>query len=200
MNDARLAEVHRIGNPGILMTDLATHYLDEARRQMRGTKRLADAAMAQLKDEELFVGLDPESNSVALMVKHLAGNMRSRFTEFLTTDGEKPNRFRDQEFELSPSTTWADVMGWWEAGWAQVFHTLDSLNPEDVMRTVTIRGEPHTVLQAINRQIAHYASHTGQIIFLAKHLRSSEWKTLSIPRGKSEDYKVAPPKTYKPMS
>jgi len=182
------------------MTDLATHYLDEARRQMRGTKRLADAAMAQLKDEELFVGLDPESNSVALMVKHLAGNMRSRFTEFLTTDGEKPNRFRDQEFELSPSTTWADVMGWWEAGWAQVFHTLDSLNPEDVMRTVTIRGEPHTVLQAINRQIAHYASHTGQIIFLAKHLRSSEWKTLSIPRGKSEDYKVAPPKTYKPMS
>jgi hypothetical protein len=182
------------------MTDLATHYLDEARRQMRGTKRLADAAMAQLKDEELFVGLDPESNSVALMVKHLAGNMRSRFTEFLTTDGEKPNRFRDQEFELSPSTTRADVMGWWEAGWAQVFHTLDSLNPEDVMRTVTIRGEPHTVLQAINRQIAHYASHTGQIIFLAKHLRSSEWKTLSIPRGKSEDYKVAPPKTYKPMS
>jgi hypothetical protein len=182
------------------MTDLATHYLDEARRQMRGTKRLADAAMAQLKDEELFVGLDPESNSVALMVKHLAGNMRSRFTEFLTTDGEKPNRFRDQEFELSPSTTRADVMGWWEAGWAQVFHTLDSLNPEDVMRTVTIRGEPHTVLQAINRQIAHYASHTGQIIFLAKHLRSSEWKTLSIPRGKSEDYKVAPPKTYTPMS
>src|ERR1700733_4752734 len=200
MNDARLAEVHRIGNPGILMTDLATHYLDEARRQMRGTKRLADAAMAQLKDEELFVGLDPESNSVALMVKHLAGNMRSRFTEFLTTDGEKPNRFRDQEFELSPSTTRADVMGWWEAGWAQVFHTLDSLNPEDVMRTVTIRGEPHTVLQAINRQIAHYASHTGQIIFLAKHLRSSEWKTLSIPRGKSEDYKRAAPKAYKPAS
>jgi Protein of unknown function (DUF1572) len=182
------------------MSDLATHYLDEARRQMRGTKRLADSAMAQLKDEELFVGLDPESNSVALMVKHLAGNMRSRFTEFLTTDGEKPNRFRDQEFELSPSTTRADVMRWWEEGWAQVFHTLDSLNPEDVMRTVTIRGEPHTVLQAINRQIAHYASHTGQIIFLAKHLRSSEWKTLSIPRGKSEDYKVAPPKTYKPMS
>ncbi|MGA8438325.1 MAG: DUF1572 family protein [Candidatus Sulfotelmatobacter sp.] len=182
------------------MTDLASHHLDEARRQMRGTKRLADAAIAQLKDEELFVRLDPESNCVALIVKHLAGNMRSRFTDFLTTDGEKPNRFRDQEFELSPSTTRAEVMRWWEEGWAQVFNTLDSLNPEDVMRTVTIRGEPHTVLQAINRQIAHYASHTGQIIFLAKHLRSSEWKTLSIPRGKSEDYKVAPPKTYKPMS
>ncbi|MGA7401628.1 MAG: DUF1572 family protein [Candidatus Sulfotelmatobacter sp.] len=182
------------------MTDLATHYLDEARRQMRGTKRLAEAAIAQLKDEELFVMLDPESNSVALIVKHLAGNMRSRFSDFLTTDGEKPDRFRDQEFELSPATTRADVMRWWEDGWAQVFDTIDSLKPEDVMRTVTIRSEPHTVLQAINRQIAHYASHTGQIIFLAKHLRSSEWKTLSIPRGQSENYKVAPPKTYKPMS
>jgi hypothetical protein len=182
------------------MSELATLYLDEARRQMRGTKRLAEAAIAQLKDEELFVTLDPESNSVAHVVKHLAGNMRSRFSDFLTSDGEKPNRFRDQEFELSPSTTRADVMRWWEEGWAQVFNTLDSLKAEDVMRTVTIRSEPHTVLAAINRQIAHYASHTGQIIFLAKHLRSTEWKTLSIPRGKSEDYKAAPPKTYKPMS
>ncbi len=182
------------------MTDLATHYLDEARRQMRGTKRLAEAAIAQLKDEDLFVTLDPESNSVALIVKHMAGNMRSRFSDFLTTDGEKPNRFRDQEFELGAATTRADVMRWWEEGWARVFDTIDSLKLEDVMRTVTIRGEPHTVLQAINRQIAHYASHTGQIIFLAKHLRSSEWKTLSIPRGQSENHKVAPPKTYKPMS
>jgi Protein of unknown function (DUF1572) len=187
-------------NKGILMTDLATHYLDEARRQMRGSKRLAEAAIAQLKDEELFVTLDPESNSVALIVKHLAGNMRSRFTDFLTTDGEKPDRFRDQEFELSPATTRADVLRWWEEGWAQVFNAIDSLKPEDVMRTVTIRSEPHTVLQAMNRQIAHYASHTGQIIFLAKHLRSSEWKTLSIPRGQSESYKIAPPKTYKPAS
>jgi hypothetical protein len=182
------------------MTDLATHYIDEARRQFRGNKRLAEAAIAQLKDEDLFVTLDPESNSVAILVKHLAGNMRSRFTDFLTTDGEKPNRFRDQEFELNAATTRADVLRWWEEGWAQVFATLDALKPEDVMRTVTIRGEPHTALQAINRQIAHYASHTGQIIFLSKHLRSNEWKTLSIPRGKSEDYKTAPPKTYKPMS
>ncbi|MFZ0419655.1 MAG: DUF1572 family protein [Candidatus Sulfotelmatobacter sp.] len=182
------------------MTDLATHYIDEARRQFRGNKRLAEAAVAQLKDEDLFVTLDPESNSVAILVKHLAGNMRSRFTDFLTTDGEKPNRFRDQEFELNAATTRADVLRWWEEGWAQVFATLDALKPEDVMRTVTIRGEPHTVLQAINRQIAHYASHTGQIIFLSKHLRSNDWKTLSIPRGKSEDYKTAPPKTYKPMS
>jgi len=181
-------------------TDLAAHYLDEARRQFRGNKRLAEAAIAQLTDEELFFTLDPESNSIAILVKHLAGNMRSRFTDFLTTDGEKPDRFRDQEFELNTATTRADVMRWWEEGWEQVFTTLNALKPEDVMRTVTIRGEPHTVLQALNRQIAHYASHSGQIILLAKHLRSKEWKTLSIPRGKSEGYKRAAPKAYKPAS
>jgi hypothetical protein len=177
------------------MTDPASHYLDEARRQFRGHKRLAEGAMAQLRDEDFFVTLDPESNSVAILVKHLAGNMRSRFTDFLTTDGEKPDRFRDREFELNARTARADVMKWWEEGWNCVFAAIASLQPEDVMRTVTVRGEPHTVLQAINRQIAHYAHHTGQIVFLAKHLRASEWKTLSIPRGKSEDYKTAPPKT-----
>ncbi|MFY9949435.1 MAG: DUF1572 family protein [Candidatus Sulfotelmatobacter sp.] len=182
------------------MTDLATHYIDEARRQLRGQKRLAEGAIAQLKDEELFSTLDPEANSVAILIKHLAGNMRSRFTDFLTTDGEKPDRFRDQEFELTATTTRADVMRWWEEGWARVFAALDSLKPEEVMHTVTIRGEPHTVLQAVNRQIAHYAGHIGQIIFLAKHLRSNQWNTLSIPRGKSEDYKVARPKPYKPQS
>ncbi len=174
---------------------LAAHYIEEARRQMRGQKRLAEGAMIQLKDEELFITLDPESNSIAVLVKHMARNMRSRFTDFLTSDGEKPDRFRDQEFELNPATTRADLMKLWEEGWAQVFAAIDSLKPEDVMRTVTIRGEPHTVLQAVNRQIAHYAHHTGQIIFLAKHLRSSEWKTLSIPRGKSENYKTAAPKS-----
>jgi hypothetical protein len=177
------------------MTDLAAHYIEEARRQMRGHKRLAEGAMAQLKDEELFVTLDPESNSVAVLVKHMAGNMRSRFTDFLSTDGEKPDRYRDQEFEINPATTRADLMKSWEDGWARVFAAIDSLKPEDVVRTVTIRGEPHTVLQAVNRQIAHYAQHAGQIIFLAKHLRSSEWKTLSIPRGKSENYKTAAPKS-----
>jgi uncharacterized damage-inducible protein DinB len=182
------------------MTDVAAHYLDEAHRQMRGHKRLAEGAMAQLKDEELFITLDPESNSIAVIVKHMAGNMRSRFTDFLTTDGEKPDRDRDQEFELSPATTRADLTKWWEEGWARVFATIEALKPEDVMRKVTVRGEPHTVLQGINRQIAHYAHHTGQIVFLAKHIRSSKWKTLSIPRGKSEDYKTAPPKLYKPMS
>jgi hypothetical protein len=180
--------------------EVGKHYLDEALRQMRGHKRMGEEAMAQLRDQEFFVTLDPESNSVAILVKHLAGNMRSRFTDFLTSDGEKPDRFRDREFELAATTTRADVMKWWEKGWACVFGALGALKPEDVMRTVTIRSEPHTVLQAINRQIAHYAQHVGQIVFLAKHLRSSQWKTLSIPRGKSEEYKTAPPKTYKPAS
>lgn len=177
------------------MTDLAAHYLEEVRRQMRGNKRLAESAMAQLSDKELSIALDSESNSVAILVKHLAGNMRSRFTDFLTTDGEKPNRFRDREFELTPNTTRAEMMRWWDEGWAQVFATLESLTPEDVMRTVTIRGEPHTVLQAINRALAHYAGHIGQIVFLAKHLKSNQWKTLSIPRGRSEEFKTAPPKS-----
>jgi hypothetical protein len=178
------------------MTDLASQYIEEARRQFRGHKRMAEAAMAQLRDEDFFVTIDPEANSIAILVKHLAGNMRSRFTNFLTSDGEKPDRFRDREFEITQGTTRADVMKWWEEGWSHVFAAIDSLKPEDVMRTVTIRGESHTVLQAVNRQIAHYAQHTGQIVFLAKHLLSSEWKTLSIPRGRSEEFKVAFPKTH----
>jgi len=172
-----------------MTTDAAAHYLDEARRQMRGHKRMGEGAMSQLRDQDFFVTLDEEANSVAILVKHLAGNMRSRFTDFLTSDGEKPDRFRDREFEVTGTTTRADVMKWWEEGWACVFAAIDTLKPEDVMRTVTIRGEPHTVLQAVNRQIAHYAQHIGQIVFLAKHLRSREWKTLTIPRGKSEEFK-----------
>jgi hypothetical protein len=182
-----------------MTTDLAAHYLDEAHRQMRGHKRLAEGAMAQLKDDELFITLDPEANSIAVIVKHMAGNMRSRFTDFLTSDGEKPDRHRDQEFELNPATTTrADLTKWWEEGWARVFAAIEGLKPDDVMRKVTIRGEPHTVLQAINRQIAHYAQHTGQIVFMAKHIRSGKWKTLSIPKGKSEDFKMVAPKPYKP--
>jgi hypothetical protein len=167
--------------------DLAAHYLEEAFRQMRGHKRLSEGAIAQLSDEELFRVIDPESNSVAILMKHMAGNMNSRFTDFLTTDGEKPTRHRDQEFIIDENTTRADVLNHWESGWNVVFSTLQSLKPEDLMKTVTVRGEPHTVLQAINRQIAHYAHHSGQIVFLAKHLRSGEWKTLSVPRGKSEE-------------
>lgn len=171
--------------------DCASAYYDEARRSLRGHKRLAEGAFAQLSDDEFFRLIDPEANSVALIVKHMAGNMRSRFTDFLTTDGEKPDRNRDTEFEMTPGTTRAEVMEWWERGWQIVFGAHESLRPEDIGRTVTIRGEPHTVLQAINRQVAHYAYHVGQIVFLAKHLKSSEWKSLSIPRGQSQQFNAA---------
>jgi len=182
------------------MTDLSSHYLDEIGRQLRGHKRMAENAMAQLEDKDFFATIDTEANSVAVLVKHIAGNARSRFTDFLTSDGEKPDRLRDREFELNGATTREEVFRWWEQGWSCVFAALDSLKHEDLLRTVTIRQEPHTVVQALNRALAHYAQHIGQIVFLAKHLRSEQWKTLSIPRGKSEDYKVAAPKSYKPAS
>jgi hypothetical protein len=178
------------------MTELAGHYLEEIKRQLRGHKRMAENALGQLEEKDFFVVLDPESNSVAAIVKHIAGNARSRFTDFLTSDGEKPDRFRDQEFEISASATREEIMRWWEQAWLQIFSTLDALRPEDVERIVTIRQEPHTVMQALNRALAHYAQHIGQIVFLAKHLRADRWKTLSIPRGKSEDYKTASPSTH----
>jgi Protein of unknown function (DUF1572) len=178
------------------MTDLGAHYLEETKRQFRGHKRMGEAAMAQLEDADFLVVIDPESNSVAALVKHIAGNARSRFTDFLTSDGEKPDRFRDQEFEVSAKTKRDEVLQWWEQAWSHVLSVVDSLKPEDVQRTVTIRQEPHTVMQALNRALAHYAQHTGQIVFLAKHLRASRWQTLSIPRGKSEDYKTAGPQTH----
>lgn len=180
------------------MTEVAQHYLEEARRQFRGYKRLGEGAISQLKDEDLFVTLDPGSNSVAIVVKHLAGNMRSRFTDFLTSDLEKPDRHRDQEFELSSQTNRTEVMRWWESGWSCVFSAIEALRPEDVQRSVPIRGEPHTVLQAINRQLAHYAYHVGQIVFLAKHLHSENWKSLSIPRGQSEEFNRKPVADHKP--
>ena len=178
------------------MTEIASLYLDEIRRQLRGHKRMAESAMAQLEDKDFFATIDPEANSVAVLVKHIAGNARSRFRDFLTSDGEKPDRFRDQEFEMSASTTREEVMRWWEEGWSTVFSTLDSLKAEDVSRIVTSRQEPHTVMQALNRALAHYAQHIGQIVFLSKHLRSSQWQTLSIPRGKSEEYKAGNPKGF----
>ena len=178
------------------MTDLASSYLEEIKRQFRGHQRMGERALAQLEEKDFFVALDPESNSVATLVKHIAGNARSRFTDFLTSDGEKPDRFRDQEFEVSEKTTREEVMRWWEQAWSYVFSALDSLPPQDVLRTVTIRQEPHTVMQALNRSLAHYAQHIGQIVFLAKHLRSAQWQTLSIPRGKSEDYKAGSPKGF----
>lgn len=174
------------------MEAIAGHFLEEMRRQMRGHKRQAEGAFAQLKDEDFFVTLDPESNSVAILIKHIAGNMRSRFTDFLISDGEKPDRLRDREFEMSDKPSRAELMQVWEQGWNVVFQTLDSLEPRHAMETIYIRQEPHTVVQALNRALAHYAFHIGQIVFLAKHLRSSEWKTLSVPRGKSEEFNRMP--------
>ena len=168
--------------------DIAKHYLEDAIASYRAYKKLADKAFAQLTDEEFFVTLDHESNSVAVIMKHIAGNMFSRWTDFLTTDGEKPDRNRDMEFVIESETTKAEVMDYWERGWQRTLETLDSLKPEDLMRTVTIRGEAHTVVQALNRQLAHYPYHIGQIVFLAKHFRSDEWKSLSIPKNKSSDF------------
>ena len=173
------------------MSELGGQYLEEIRRQMRGYKRLAEDAMGQVSDQDFFRAIDGESNSLAVLAQHIAGNAHSRFRDFLTTDGEKPDRFRDREFEVATGKTRAAVMEYWEKGWSLVLGTVESLTPEDLQRTVTIRQEPHTVMQALNRALAHYAQHVGQIVFLAKHLRASEWKTLSVPRGKSEEYKVA---------
>lgn len=172
------------------MTDeLAKHYLENSITEFRSMKKLAERALHQLKEKEFFVAIDAESNSIAILIKHLAGNMRSRWVDFLTSDGEKPDRNRDQEFVLDEATTRQQVMEWWEQGWQYVFDALVPLQPEDVMRTVVIRHEPHTVVQAISRQTAHYATHVGQIVFLAKHLKGSDWKTPSVPRGKSEEFR-----------
>jgi Protein of unknown function (DUF1572) len=170
------------------MSDFRVLYIDEAFRSLRGHKRLADGAIAQLDDEQFFAAPDPESNSVAIIVKHLAGNMRSRFTDFLTSDGEKPDRNRDSEFLTGNNAKREELISSWEQNWQLVFEMLNSLQPGDLERTVTIRGEPHSVLQAINRQVTHYAYHVGQIVFLAKHWKGAEWKTLSVPKGQSEQY------------
>src|SRR5271169_3605487 len=143
------------------MSDFRALYIDEAFRSLRGHKRLADGAIAQLSDEQFFAVLDPESNSVATIVKHLAGNMRSRFTDFLTSDGEKPDRNRDREFVMHADAKREEVLKSWEQTWQLVFETINSLHADDLEGTVTIRGEPHSVLQAINRQVMHYAYHVG---------------------------------------
>jgi len=172
------------------MTSVAIvqNYLDDSRSAMRAYKKLADRAIAQLKDEEFFITLDEEANSVAVVMKHMAGNMLSRWTDFLTSDGEKPNRNRDMEFVIEPQTTKDDVLAYWERGWQCVFAALEPLQPEDCEKTVMIRGEKHTIVQAINRQLMHYAYHIGQIVFLAKHFRSAEWKSLSVPRNRSAEF------------
>jgi hypothetical protein len=164
-----------------------TSYLEDAKDVFVYYKRLADGAMSQLSDEQYFQVLDSEMNSIAIIVKHMTGNMVSRWTDFLTSDGEKPTRNRDQEF-CDPPQTRAGVHECWEHGWQVFFSALDSLAEQDLTRTVTIRGEAHSVMQAINRQLAHYPYHCGQIVFLAKHLHSENWKSLSVPRGASQAF------------
>jgi len=159
-------------------------HLEDSLTLFRYYKKLAEGAMGQVTDEQLFSVLDPEMNSIAVIAKHMVGNMRSRWTDFLTSDGEKPDRHRDSEF-VEPASTREELMKQWEAGWRCLFSALEPLSDADLSRPVTIRGEAHSVTQAINRQLAHYAYHIGQIVFLAKHLQSAQWKSLSVPRGDS---------------
>lgn len=167
---------------------LATHYLEDSVASLRAYKKQADKALDQLNEDEYFITLDEEGNSVAVIMKHMAGNMFSRWTDFLTTDGEKPDRKRDLEFVIESKTNKDGVRAYWEKGWQCVFAALEPLGADDLGRKVLIRGEEHTVIQAINRQLMHYANHIGQIVFLAKHFRSTEWQSLSIPRNKSLEF------------
>jgi hypothetical protein len=167
--------------------EFTTSYLQDSLDLLRFYKTMAERAMAQVSDQELAAALDGEMNCIAIVVKHMAGNMRSRWTDFLTSDGEKPDRNRDTEFLDAPASREA-LMEIWEDGWRRVFSALEPLTDADLGRTVAIRGEAHSVTQAINRQIAHYAYHIGQIVMLAKHFRGAEWKSLSIPRNRSADF------------
>jgi Protein of unknown function (DUF1572) len=165
----------------------STSYIEDTISLFRFYKKMCEGAMEQVSDEQLFATLDEEMNSIAIIVKHMAGNMRSRWTDFLTSDGEKPDRNRDSEF-VAPPVMRDDLMKLWNEGWDRVFRALDPLSDADMERKITIRGELHSVMQAINRQLAHYAYHCGQIVFLAKHFKGSGWKSLSVPRNKSADF------------
>ncbi len=164
-----------------------TSYIEDALAVFRYYKKLAERAMEQVGDEQLFEVLDSEANSIAIIVKHMTGNMRSRWTDFLTSDGEKPNRDRDSEF-VEPPATRAALLEEWEDGWSRLFGALESLSEADLGRTITIRGEAHSVMQAINRQLAHYPHHVGQIVLLAKHFACDHWQSLSVPRNKSGEF------------
>jgi uncharacterized protein DUF1572 len=155
--------------------------------ELQKIKKLADKSIAQVGDDELWKKIDPEANSIAILMRHMAGNMRSRWTDFRTSDGEKPDRRRDQEFEEPPLTR-AALIEEWEDGWQRVFDALGAVTDADLQETVFIRSEPHSIYKAISRQVAHYAGHAYQILFLAKHFKGDAWQTLSIPRGQSEEF------------
>jgi len=172
---------------GSMPLQFTTSYLEDSLALFRYYKNLAEKAIAQITDQQLTAVLDSEMNSIAVIVKHMAGNMRSRWTDFLISDGEKPDRNRDSEF-VDPPLTREALLRVWEEGWQCVFRALEPLAEQDLRRTVTIRGEAHSVMQAINRQIAHYACHCGQIVLLAKHFKESAWQSLSIPRRRSDEF------------
>lgn len=167
--------------------EFTTSYVKDSVAIFRQYQRLGERAIAQCPDVQLTAALDDESNSIAILVKHLAGNMRSRWTDFLTSDGEKPDRDRDSEFEAPPATR-GELVALWDRGWSVLWDALGSLTDDDLTKTITIRGEPHSVMQAINRQVAHYAYHVGQIVFLAKHFAGSAWTSLSVPKKQSAQF------------
>ena len=168
-------------------TDFRQLYLDDIRRTYRNYKTLGERAMAQVSDENLHTQLDADANSIAIVVKHLAGNLRSRFTDFLTSDGEKPDRNRDSEFEMPERASREEMIGWWDSSWSIAFASIDGLTPDDVTKTTYIRGEGLLVVESLNRLASHAAYHVGQIVFLAKHFAGPRWTSLSIPKGRSAD-------------
>jgi uncharacterized damage-inducible protein DinB len=170
------------------MNDLRTTYLKDIVRTYRNYRSLGEKALAQVPDASLHSELDLSSNSLAVIVKHVAGNLRSRFQDFLTTDGEKPDRDRDAEFEMSERASREEILRWWERGWSTALESIETLRPEDLDRTVTIRGEAFAVVEALNRSITHTAYHVGQIVYLARHFSGTSWKTLSIQKGKSREF------------
>ncbi|WP_154856056.1 DUF1572 family protein [Cyclobacterium xiamenense] len=168
-----------------------TNYLESSLHLFRSYKSLGEKAMEQVPEEKLFWQFNPDSNSIATIVKHMAGNMHSRWTVFLHSDGEKPWRKRDAEFENDIRSR-KEMMQVWEAGWKVLFDALEPITPEDFDKTIFIRKEPHSLIDAINRQLTHYASHVGQLIYLGKMLCAGTWKSLSIPKGQSETYDPKP--------
>ncbi|MFN0139875.1 MAG: DUF1572 family protein [Pyrinomonadaceae bacterium] len=169
------------------MNSVLENYHGDAIYSFRNYKKLAERAIEQVSDEQFFTKIDEEANSIAIIVKHIAGNLHSRWRDFLTTDGEKPDRNRDTEFELIGDSR-ESLMTFWETGWQTLFDNLEPLTEDDFAKTVTIRGEPHTVIEAINRQLTHYTYHVGQIVLLAKHFKSATWQTLSVPKNKSAEF------------
>lgn len=169
------------------MNEIIENYHTDAVQSFRNYKKMAERAIEQVSDEEFFDAIDAEANSIGVIVKHIAGNLRSRWTDFLTSDGEKPDRYRDTEFEMIGDTR-GSLTQFWETSWQVLFDNVEPLTADDFSKTVTIRGETHTVAEAINRQLTHYAYHIGQIVLLAKHFRSTDWKTLSIPKNRSAKF------------